>query len=279
MIWLIKWWVGAADRHVSLLGHIILIPSQQNIDLFSPKIFYGPFNFCMGHLHRITKLYVSNGPWPLPFPITALCNKDRQWLAAGRWFSLGTPVSSKDYTEMAHWMLWWWGRNNHFLFPDHCIMLYTSPWSRFELTTSVVIDTDCIGSCKSNYHTITATTAPCIICQMSVNGLTWQSSKSYLFQNKSSCLVVKSATQLNKKNKTSMARDMGAFRDSQAPFLALRAPDRCTDWTPLLIGPDSRDESVIALFNLSFPFSILQSTYKYKSECEENVFLVSNKIC
>ena len=39
------------------------------------------------------------------------------------------------------------------------IMLYTSPWSRFELTTSVVIDTDCIGSCKSNYHTITATTA------------------------------------------------------------------------------------------------------------------------
>ena len=25
----------------------------------------------------------------------------------------------------------------------------------FELTTSVVIDTGCIGSCKSNYHTIT----------------------------------------------------------------------------------------------------------------------------
>ena len=34
---------------------------------------------------------------------------------------------------------------------DH-IMLYTSPWSRFKLTfTSVVIGTDCIGSCKSNY--------------------------------------------------------------------------------------------------------------------------------
>ena len=28
------------------------------------------------------------------------------------------------------------------------IMLYASPWSRFELT-SVVIGTDCIGSCKS----------------------------------------------------------------------------------------------------------------------------------
>ena len=32
------------------------------------------------------------------------------------------------------------------------IKLYTSPWSRLELTTSVVIVTDCIGSCKSNYH-------------------------------------------------------------------------------------------------------------------------------
>jgi hypothetical protein len=29
---------------------------------------------------------------------------------------------------------------------------------RFKLTTVVVIGTDCTGSCKSNYHTITATT-------------------------------------------------------------------------------------------------------------------------
>ena len=40
------------------------------------------------------------------------------------------------------------------------IKLYTSSWSRFKLTTSVVIGTDCTGSCKSNYHTITATTTP-----------------------------------------------------------------------------------------------------------------------
>jgi hypothetical protein len=33
------------------------------------------------------------------------------------------------------------------------IMLDTSPRSRFELTTSVVIGTDCIGSYKPNYHT------------------------------------------------------------------------------------------------------------------------------
>ena len=36
------------------------------------------------------------------------------------------------------------------------IMLDTSPRSRFELTTSVVIGTDCIGSCKSNYRMIMA---------------------------------------------------------------------------------------------------------------------------
>jgi hypothetical protein len=35
------------------------------------------------------------------------------------------------------------------------ITLYTSPWSRFELTTLVDIGTDWTGSCKSNYHTIT----------------------------------------------------------------------------------------------------------------------------
>jgi hypothetical protein len=39
------------------------------------------------------------------------------------------------------------------------IMLYTSPWSRFKLTTSVMAGTDCVGSCKFNYHVITA---PCI---------------------------------------------------------------------------------------------------------------------
>jgi hypothetical protein len=40
------------------------------------------------------------------------------------------------------------------------LMLYTSPWAGVEPTTLVVIGTDCIASCKSNYHTITAMTAP-----------------------------------------------------------------------------------------------------------------------
>ena len=37
---------------------------------------------------------------------------------------------------------------------------YTSPWAWFELTTLVVIGTDCVGSCNFNYHTITNTADP-----------------------------------------------------------------------------------------------------------------------
>ena len=44
----------------------------------------------------------------------------------------------------------------------HHIMLYQVhlTWVGLELTTLVVIGIDWIGSCKSNYHTITAMTAP-----------------------------------------------------------------------------------------------------------------------
>jgi len=45
---------------------------------------------------------------------------------------------------------------------DYHIMLYRVhlTLAGFELKTLVVIGTDCIGSCKSNYYTITTTTAP-----------------------------------------------------------------------------------------------------------------------
>ena len=46
--------------------------------------------------------------------------------------------------------------------------MYTSQWAEFEFKTSVVIGTDCVGSCKSNYHTITATTKRIANCHRSV---------------------------------------------------------------------------------------------------------------
>ena len=60
---------------------------------------------------------------------------------------------------------------------DH-IMLYRVhlSWAGFELTTLVVIGTDCIGSSKSYYHTIMTTTAP---SQGGAAGLPIMSLKEY----------------------------------------------------------------------------------------------------
>jgi hypothetical protein len=41
---------------------------------------------------------------------------------------------------------------------SHNVVSSTHDQMGFELTALVLIGTDCIGSCKSNYHTITATT-------------------------------------------------------------------------------------------------------------------------
>ena len=45
-------------------------------------------------------------------------------------------------------------------FSTYCCIEYTLLWVGFELTILVVIGTDCICSCKSNYQTITTTTTP-----------------------------------------------------------------------------------------------------------------------
>ena len=46
------------------------------------------------------------------------------------------------------------------------IMLYSSPWATVEPTTWVVLGTDCIGNCKSNYHTITAAKGPYLYIEL-----------------------------------------------------------------------------------------------------------------
>ena len=55
-----------------------------------------------------------------------------------------------------------WPVPSHWQTLSHTVMLYRVhlSWAWFELTTLVVIGTDCIGSCKSNYHTIMTKTTP-----------------------------------------------------------------------------------------------------------------------
>jgi hypothetical protein len=51
---------------------------------------------------------------------------------------------------------------SHWLTLSHYVVLNTG----FKLTTLVVIGTDCTGSCKSNYHTITTMTAPLTLVEL-----------------------------------------------------------------------------------------------------------------
>ena len=55
-----------------------------------------------------------------------------------------------------------WGNRRKPLtnFITQCCIKYTLPFVVIELALLMVIGTDFIGSCKSNYHTIATTTAP-----------------------------------------------------------------------------------------------------------------------
>ena len=79
------------------------------------------------------------------------------------WYNITSTNTLMDSLQFKQF--YWWGnpptcRKSLTNYITECCIEYTSPCAGFELTTPVVIGTDCTGSCKSNHHAITTTTAP-----------------------------------------------------------------------------------------------------------------------
>ena len=69
------------------------------------------------------------------------------------------------------------------------IMLDTLPWSRFELTTLVVTDTDCIGSCISTTAPLTSFWSLTYLSRTSQKVCIWALSKCLLFLSRFSTVT------------------------------------------------------------------------------------------
>ena len=94
-------------RHrADALGHISICLSQNPINLFANKSSWivllvvcsacsaGCLRGRRGHDRMLVPIPLRRGVLD-----TSLCDKVCQWLEAGRWFSLGTPVSPTDKTD------------------------------------------------------------------------------------------------------------------------------------------------------------------------------------
>ena len=144
----------------------IIISSQCN--MFSPWYNWTVANLLLNKNHWLTELW--------EYTLSSICNfqvvSDHDYLSINK-SNVNNTSNHLLYTfkifQLYRVGQLYWCRNPEYPqkttdLPQgndtlYHTLLYRVPLAGFELTTLVVIGTDCTGSFKSNYHTITTTTA------------------------------------------------------------------------------------------------------------------------